>query len=61
MNKPIANVVKMAVTQEVRKPEVGSLDAALDELNIPDGDLAEKIIDRETSYENDADCEGCKI
>lgn len=35
--------------------------SALDALDIPEGDQAARVVDREVSFEDGADCEGCKI
>lgn len=36
-------------------------DSMLDALDIPEGDMAARVVDREVSFGDDADCEGCKI
>jgi hypothetical protein len=36
-------------------------DSALDALDIPEDDLAARVVDREVSFDDGADCEGCKI
>jgi hypothetical protein len=44
------------------EPEIGSLDAALSALDLPEGDLAAKVIAREQNLEADNDCgDACKI
>lgn len=40
---------------------VGPSDDILDALDIPEGDMAARIVDREVSFGDEADCEGCKI
>lgn len=43
-------------------PEIGSLDAALSALDLPEGDMAAKVIGREQNLEADNDCgDACKI
>lgn len=59
--KPCGSIEGTAPKLKIDAPWVAFTGSALDALDIPETDQAARVIDGEKSFDNDADCEGCKI